>query len=273
MSKELRQIRQQALKVEQESNHLNKMLQAYDGRCATMPAQPEKVEDFDFIDIDFPNNQFVFQETQKVGFVLHHSAGWDNARNMFSWWARDKAGRVATAYGIEDNGDVFRGFDGFKYWGYAINARSSANLRNPKFPDKYRQMTSAQRKAWNDSLEKKYIQLEICNWGGLVDKGGKIQSWAGATIPDSKIIEYKKKFRGFRYFERYTDQEIESLEKLLKYHNQKHGVPINYNADMWDVSDKALSGFSGIWAHVSFRFDKSDVHPQPELIEMLKGLS
>jgi hypothetical protein len=41
---------------------------------------------------------------------------------------------------------------------------------------------------------------------------------------------------------------------------------------MFDVSKEALSGESGIWSHTSFRSDKSDIHPQGELIKMLKSL-
>jgi hypothetical protein len=41
---------------------------------------------------------------------------------------------------------------------------------------------------------------------------------------------------------------------------------------MWDLNDDALNGKNGIFTHVSYRADKSDMHPQPELVEMLKGL-
>ena len=41
---------------------------------------------------------------------------------------------------------------------------------------------------------------------------------------------------------------------------------------MWEVSAEALKGKQGVWSHTSFRFDKSDIHPQPEIIEMLKSL-
>jgi hypothetical protein len=41
---------------------------------------------------------------------------------------------------------------------------------------------------------------------------------------------------------------------------------------MWDLSNDALAGKKGVYTHVSFRTDKSDMHPQPELIEMLKNL-
>ena len=39
---------------------------------------------------------------------------------------------------------------------------------------------------------------------------------------------------------------------------------------MWNASTYALEVKSGIYTHVSFRKDKSDCHPQKELIEIIK---
>ena len=47
---------------------------------------------------------------------------------------------------------------------------------------------------------------------------------------------------------------------------------MRYYENMFEINDQALSGLNGIWSHVSFRSDKSDNHPQPELKEMLKNL-
>jgi hypothetical protein len=58
----------------------------------------------------------------------------------------------------------------------------------------------------------------------------------------------------------------------LAYWNEKFGIPLDYNADMWDVTNNALDGKPGIWTHNSYRTDKSDCHPQPELIKMLQTL-
>jgi hypothetical protein len=49
-------------------------------------------------------------------------------------------------------------------------------------------------------------------------------------------------------------------------------IPYAYNADIWDVTSRALTGEPGIFAHVSYRPDKSDCHPQPELIQMLQSV-
>jgi len=44
------------------------------------------------------------------------------------------------------------------------------------------------------------------------------------------------------------------------------------NGGVWKPIQAALDGKAGIWTHVSYRYDKSDCHPQPELINMLKTL-
>jgi hypothetical protein len=90
--------------------------------------------------------------------------------------------------------------------------------------------------------------------------------------PIENVILYDKPFRGFTAFERYTDEQIETVRRMLLHWNGKFGIPLDYNEDMWDISKRALSGEPGIFAHTSYRYDKSDAHPQPELIQMLKGL-
>ena len=42
---------------------------------------------------------------------------------------------------------------------------------------------------------------------------------------------------------------------------------------MFHVSMSALKGVSGIYGHCSFRPDKTDIHPQPDMIEMLEKIS
>ena len=60
--------------------------------------------------------------------------------------------------------------------------------------------------------------------------------------------------------------------RLIIYLSNKYNIPLDYNENMWNVSHDALAGKSGIWTHVSYRQDKSDCHPQEELINALKKL-
>jgi hypothetical protein len=51
-----------------------------------------------------------------------------------------------------------------------------------------------------------------------------------------------------------------------------YNIPKDHKKDMWDISRLAISGSPGIYAHVSFRKDKSDCHPQEESEVLLKAL-
>ena len=61
--------------------------------------------------------------------------------------------------------------------------------------------------------------------------------------------------------------------KLVNYLCDKFNIEKTYNTSMWDISKDALGGKPGIWTHVSYRADKSDCMPQPELINSLQTLS
>ena len=69
-----------------------------------------------------------------------------------------------------------------------------------------------------------------------------------------------------------TEAQIQTVAELLLFWKNKYGIPLKYNEDMWDVSNDAIGGNPGIWTHCSFRSDKSDLFPMPEMIEMLQGL-
>ena len=91
-------------------------------------------------------------------------------------------------------------------------------------------------------------------------------------VHERDIVYYAEPFRGYHYFERFTPEQIAYAEQMFRYLCAFHGIPTDYNEDQWDLSERALRGTPGIWQHVSVRADKSDCHPQPELIAMLKRL-
>lgn len=198
----------------------------------------------DVDDIDFEGYYFktAFNKTQ---IVWHHSAGWDNARGMFNWWKNDKVQHVATSVGITDSGKVTRGYDeGF--WAHHIGAAHWNNLR----------------------LNQASIAVEICNWGAL---SLRKESWAGVRIPNERVIELN--YKGIKYFELYTDAEIKALKYWTLLNAMRFNIPLQYRgADMWNVSSRAFSGVAGLYTHNSFLASKSDVSPQPKLIEMAKSL-
>ena len=81
-------------------------------------------------------------------------------------------------------------------------------------------------------------------------------------------------FRGYPAFERYTEAEVKTLEMWVVLNALRFDIPLDYKGEeFWNVSNRALSGEPGVWGHCSYRVDKTDPYPQPQLISMLQTLS
>lgn len=212
--------------------------------------------------VDFPSDQYYQQETPKKQLVLHHTVSSPNdVTGVIRTWVEDPA-HVATHFIITGDGTPYQLFNSGKAWAHHLGITNPIFIHQG-FPD-----TDGR----NVKLNQESIGFEICNWGYLT-KGadGKFRAAYGNVV-NVDIQEYPNLFRGQRYFEKYTDAQIQTVGELLLYFNAKFGIPLDYNETMWDMSKDALSGKSAVWAHCSFHPEKSDVHPQKELIEMLKSL-
>ncbi len=218
-----------------------------------------KVENIEF------ENFYFKTEFPKKQIIWHHSAGWDNARGMFDWWKNDKVTHVATAIGISDDGKVWKGFDE-KWWAASIGCKTNVFQTNG-VDLVYRNG----RIINNQALDESAVCVEICNWGSLVEKSGKLFTWANVEIQKEKAIELN--YKGVKYFELYTELEIKSLKYWTLLNALRFEIPLDYNYEQFfTVNKKALTGEKGVYTHNSFRIDKNDVSPQPKLIEMAKNL-
>ena len=213
----------------------------------------------DIITVDSPNNQYIREANDKNQIVLHHTVSGQGVNGDIAWW-RMTSDRVGTAIIVGWDGKIYQCF-GSKYWAYHLGLKTSSNK----------------------SLNQGSIGIEIDAWGGLVRTN---REWYPAkwdkvlkkNVPNTKVAPiknvqvYENGFRGFHGFEKYTDAQIEAVRQLLVFWSDRYKIPLNYHEDMWDYSKNAMAGKDGVWTHVSYRKDKSDCHPQPELIEMLKSL-
>ena len=106
----------------------------------------------------------------------------------------------------------------------------------------------------------------------MTKKGDKFYTYVGSELSSDKVVKLDKPFRGHEYWEAYTDAQIESVRKLLLLWKDTYGIDVRYNDDIWDVTKRASAGENGVFTHNSVRPDKTDVYPNPGLIEMLKSL-
>ena len=185
----------------------------------------------------------------KKQIVLHHTVSGPNAKNVISGWGYTPV-RVATAFVSDGDGIIYQCFSS-AHWAHHLGTHN----RN------------------NTQLNQQSIGIEICNWGALIEKGGRYFSTFNREVPKEEVIDYGMQWRGHRYFHKYKDEQLESLKTLLEYLCEKYTIPNTYQPDMWKLNTQAMNGTPGIWTHVSFRADKSDCHPQLSLIKMLKSFS
>ena len=194
--------------------------------------------------------------TAKKQIYLHHTAGSGKGDNVFGTWERDKQGRIGTCVVIGRDGTIYQGFKS-EFWAYHLGL-SSDPFRKNGLPYQH--------------LDKISIGIEIVNWGFLTKKGDKFYSYAGTEVPKDEVTTLSKPFKGQKYFQSYTDEQINAVCELLKLWETKYKIDISYKDDIWDVTKRALSGENGVFTHNSVRSDKSDVFPCPRLIEALKSL-
>lgn len=203
-------------------------------------------------------DQYYDEIQPKKIIVLHHTAG-GSAVSSINWWQQTKE-RVATSVVIGRDGTIYQAFP-FNRWASALGIKQSVF-------NKYKLANI------NKRLDQISIQIELANWGGLVEKGGKFYNYVNQEIANKNVTSYSNPYRGFKHYESYSKKQIEALKELILYlHKVYPNISLKYNEDMWEETKRALVGVWGIWTHTSFRADKSDCHPQPELIEMLKSLN
>lgn len=214
---------------------------------------------------NFPDSQYHKEIFNKLQCVLHHTSSGPGVEGDARWWLTTPE-RVATCIIIGSKGKIYSCFDS-RYWA------SHLGLNHPN----------------NAMLQRHSIGIEIDSWGVLALIDGVYRSYTGAAVPPDQVASYPQGFKTIpqstyfdqhhvtgqvaHFYQKYTDAQILSVAQLLELWGPHYNIPLHYNEDMFSLSDKALAGSPGVWTHVSFLAEKSDCHPQPELIDMLKSLT
>lgn len=189
--------------------------------------------------------------TKPTQICLHHTASGPGIYGDLEWWKKDGT-QVSTPIIIDRDGIAYQLYP-TERWAFALGLKH----------------------ALNRFVESMTISIEIDSWGYLTKKAdGKFYTWAGTVIPDNEVCILDQPWRGQKYFHKYTPEQIETTHLLLHHLGQKYGIDLSYKGDkVFNLTDDAIHArVSGVYGHASFRSDKTDIHPQPDMISMLKGL-
>jgi N-acetyl-anhydromuramyl-L-alanine amidase AmpD len=201
------------------------------------------------------NDQYIQEEHPKKQIYLHHTAGGGNPVAVANYF-QQKEGKVATAFVIGEKGTIVQLFSS-KHWAYHLGLK----------PEVFAEMGVTYR-----SLDKISIGIEICNFGPLKKQNGYFVNYVGGRVDRSQVTELNGKYKGHIFWQKYTDEQIESTRQLLVYLCDAYGISKDYFDSIFDIDKRALRGEKGIFTHNSVRHDKSDIYPCPRMIEMLKNL-
>lgn len=220
--------------------------------------------------------QYIDQKTKKRAIFLHFTAGWDNPYNVIADWERDKRGPIGTHFVIGgENAQTLTG----KYDGEIVQSLPNYDVY-----------------AWhlgigNVPLHRESIGIEVCSFGPLTLKNDKFYNVYKREVNSACAIDLGKDFRGHRYYQRFTELQLQSVKTLiLKLANEldidvRKGtqeflknidpfVSFDFNANVRNDNIK-----TGLFLHTQVspknkfgHYEKWDCPPQPELIELIKQL-
>jgi|TARA_R110000787_G_scaffold133098_4_gene245390 hypothetical protein len=164
-------------------------------------------------------DEYYSTESEKNTIVLHHTAGSHRPDWVISSWDRDRSKggrplRVATQFVIGGkstrNGDTE--WDGVivqalpvEMWAHHIGTKNSNNVQ----------------------LNKHSIGIEICNYGPLTKtKNGEYFTYVNSKVPEEDVINLGKNWRGYSYYQKYTEKQIESLKFLIEKYSVEYDIDI-----------------------------------------------
>ncbi len=148
-----------------------------------------------------PQSEYFPGAQHKSGIAIHHTVG-GSARSTFQWWLHDKGdgGRpliVGTAYLIDLDGTVFEVFDPTA-WAYQFGLHWTAAARL--------------------KFEQRFIGVELASEGALMERNGKLYCFdrvSPRTLkPKDQAFDCGRVWRGYRWFDRYEDAQLEALARL-----------------------------------------------------------
>lgn len=203
------------------------------------------------IDIPLAAEHYFNQTHKKTQIVLHHTASSHNVNGILNWWKSDGV-RVGTPFIVGGDGRIYRVFDEQHAWAWHLGVGSAA-------------------------ADSRAIGIEITNWGHLTKRGDKFYNYVNGEVPANEVYELPKAFKGHKYYHKYTPQQIATTKQLVLELSDKYQIPIKPNqygltSGWWDYNAYAIRGAAGLWSHNNFRVDKTDISPDPNMIEMLNSL-
>lgn len=201
--------------------------------------------------------QYFDEATPKISIFLHHTAG-GGAEEAVRWWNQTPE-RVGTALFVERDGRALQCCE-IATWAWHLGV-TYANTKQNKLG----------------------IGIELVSRGFVIpevkDKETTYYAyplWPLKTqrvkIPTDQVVELDQTWRGFKFWHKYTDEQVKTTVELMKYLVKRFDIKVQKDlTKFWEYDESvAKQNKPGIWAHTTVRKDKFDIFPQPSLIKAIQ---
>ena len=121
--------------------------------------------------------------------------------------------------------------------------------------------------------------IALANVGELVKKGDTWLPVSEANQLSTLNSQLSTKFVPYEYcscskvFEMIPDRQLNALRRLLKSLLSQFHIQFPYDNQLGRVCPRAIAGRPGVWFASSFDSHRLDIHPQIELINLIKSLA
>lgn len=220
-------------------------------------------------------NEYMKTTAKKESIFLHFTAGWDNPYNVIADWERDTRGQVGTQFVIggknpqtlstKFDGEIVQCMPNYNCYGWHLGIG-------------------------NTSVHRNSVGIEICNIGPIKKVGSDYLMWAGKKVNPEEIIDLKREYRGYKHFQKITDEQLHSLNFLLSKIANDTGIDIRKGLKeriaklgkdrAFDYDEDIKTGkVKGLFVHTNVSgknryggYDKWDWPPMENLVELINSL-
>jgi len=208
---------------------------------------------FSIIPLSAPFKTYYYQtKTEKTKICLHFTVG--VITGDISSLTKEN-NHMSVPYVVDRLGHIYRLFDD-SYWSYHLGSTAIGG---------------------NQIMSKASVGIEISNYGPLKLKDDKFVDAYGNTYCSDIGYVDSVAYRGYSFYAKMTEKQVDAIAHLLTYLSEKHGIPLtfkDYIGEVFETPEEAVA-YKGVFCHSNVRTDKFDLPPEMtlQIADALKRMS
>ena len=212
---------------------------------------------------NLPEGEYVKEISAKHWIFIASNNGQHSPYKVIDSWKNDQRGRIGAHYVIG---------------GLSVN--EDENINKSETDGKILQAVKDEHRSYHlgkvksSKMIKGSISIELCSAGYLKERNGKYYTWYEEEVHPSQVVRLDQPYRGHRYFHKYSQKQLDSLEALLLLLTDKHNInsSVDYGISnkFFNYSEDATLGkIEGILARDMINSKSVNIFPQKELMKLL----